>query len=60
VLATLCVVTAAATCSAGGPGAGAGGQPSVDACQGRSPHGFVDQEGEVAAGIARFIRGGSY
>jgi hypothetical protein len=44
----------------GGPGAGAGAQPSVDACQGRSPHGFVDQEGEVAAGIARFIRGGSY
>ena len=44
----------------GGPGTGAGGQPSVDACQGRSPHGFVDQEGEVAAGIARFIRGGSY
>jgi hypothetical protein len=39
---------------------GPGGQPSVDACQGRSPHGFVDQEGEVAAGIARFIRGGSH
>jgi hypothetical protein len=44
----------------GGPGAGPGAQPSIDACQGRSPHGFVDQEGEVAAGIARFIRGGSY
>ena len=44
----------------GGPGVGPGGQPGVDACQGRSPHGFVDQEGEVAAGIARFIRGGSY
>jgi hypothetical protein len=44
----------------GGPGAGSGAQPSIDACQGRSPHGFVDQEVEVAAGIARFIRGGSY
>jgi len=28
--------------------------------EGRSPHGFVEQEAEVAAGIARFIRGGSY
>lgn len=30
------------------------------ACEGRSPHGFLDQEAEVAAGVARFIRGGSY
>jgi hypothetical protein len=37
-----------------------GGSPSVDACEGRSPHGFVDQEAEVAAGIARFVRGGAY
>jgi pimeloyl-ACP methyl ester carboxylesterase len=41
----------------GGPGSPRDG---VDACEGRSPHGFVDQEGEVAAGIARFVRGGSY
>jgi hypothetical protein len=33
---------------------------SIDACVGRSPHGFVDQEAEVAAGIARFVRGGSF
>jgi hypothetical protein len=44
----------------GGPGAPSGAQASLDACQGRSPHGFVDQEAEVAAGIARFVRGGSY
>jgi len=44
----------------GGPGSLAGFQPSVGACQGRSPHGFVQQEAEVAAGIARFVRGGSY
>jgi pimeloyl-ACP methyl ester carboxylesterase len=44
----------------GGPGAPAGGQASLDACQGRSPHGFIEQEAEVATGIARFIRGGSY
>jgi hypothetical protein len=42
----------------GGPGRP--GPPNLDACEGRSPHGFVDQEAEVAAGIARFIRGGSY
>ncbi|MGE0100317.1 MAG: alpha/beta hydrolase [Hydrogenophaga sp.] len=42
----------------GGPG---GAQlSSVDACEGRSPHGFVEQEAEVAAGIARFVRGGRY
>lgn len=42
----------------GGPG-GRGGV-SVEACQGRTPHGFVDQEAEVAAGLIRFIRGGTY
>ena len=42
----------------GGPGTPAGTQSTVDACVGRSPHGFVEQEAEVAAGIARFIRGG--
>jgi hypothetical protein len=41
----------------GGPGRPA---PGVDACEGRSPHGFVGQEAEVAAGIARFVGGGSY
>lgn len=42
----------------GGPGYS--GAPSVAACEGRAPHGYVDQEAEVAAGIARFIRHGRY
>lgn len=42
----------------GGPGWPGG--PSVDACAGRAPHGYVDQEAEVAAGIARFVKGGAY
>jgi len=42
----------------GGPGSTRG--TGIDACEGRSPHGFLGQETEVAAGIARFIRGGSY
>lgn len=42
----------------GGPGYS--GRPGVDACEGRAPHGFVEQEAEVAAGIARFVRGQSY
>lgn len=42
----------------GGPGSRGGS--SVEACQGRSPHGFIDQEADVAAGIVRFIRGGTY
>lgn len=42
----------------GGPGRT--GLSAVEACEGRSPHGFVEQEAEVAAGIARFIRGGRY
>jgi hypothetical protein len=37
-----------------------GGRRSVDACQGRTPHGFLGQEAEVAAGIARFVRGETY
>jgi len=40
----------------GGPGLSSG----FDACEGRTPHGFVEQEAEVVAGIARFVRGGSY
>jgi len=43
----------------GGPGSRSTG-PALDVCEGRTPHGFVDQEEEVAAGIARFVRGGSY
>ena len=42
----------------GGPGWNGG--ESVKACIGKSPHGFIDQEDEVAAGIARFVRGGAY
>lgn len=42
----------------GGPGSG--GVSGVGACVGRTPHGFLEQEAEVAAGIARFIRGGRY
>ena len=42
----------------GGPGYP--GSPGLNACEGRAPHGFVDQEAELAAGIARFVRGGSY
>ncbi len=42
----------------GGPGKAGG--PSVNACEGRSPHGFIEQEADVAAGIARFVGGGSY
>ena len=44
----------------GGPGMPAGTQSTIDACVGRSPHGFVEQESEVAAGVGRFIRGGRY
>lgn len=36
------------------------GPPGVAACEGRSPHGFIGQEAEVAAGMARFIKGGTY
>jgi hypothetical protein len=43
----------------GGPGKRGRG-PSVEACRGPWPHGFVGQEAEVNAGIARFIRGGNY
>lgn len=42
----------------GGPGGE--GDPSVKACKGRSPHGFIDQEDEVVDGIGRFIDGGRY
>lgn len=39
----------------GGPGSKHTG---LEACQSRTPHGFIDQEAVVASGIARFIRGG--
>ncbi len=42
----------------GGPGASAA--PGIEACEGRSPHGFIEQESDVADGIARFIRGGRF
>lgn len=32
----------------------------LDACEGRTPHGFYGQEAEAAAGIARFVRGQPY
>jgi len=41
-------------------GAGGRGLSGVDACEGMSPHGFVGQEAEVAAGIARFVGGAPY
>ncbi|MBL8698042.1 MAG: hypothetical protein JNK67_06705 [Alphaproteobacteria bacterium] len=43
---------------AGGPGGR--GLTSIEACEGRSPHGFIEQEREVAEGIGRFVRGGRY
>jgi len=40
---------------------GSGGAPTgLDACKGRTPHGFLGQEAAVVAGIARFVRGGRY
>jgi len=42
----------------GGPGWP--GRAGIEACVGRAPHGYVDQEAEVAAGIARFVKGGAY
>ena len=42
----------------GGPGRA--GLSALEACEGRSPHGYVEQEAEVAAGVARFIRAERY
>lgn len=42
----------------GGPGTAVA--PGLAACEGRSPHGFLEQETEVVAGIARFVRGERY
>jgi hypothetical protein len=41
----------------GGP---RGRHDAIESCEGRSPHGFIEQEAEVVAGIARFVRGGDY
>ena len=43
----------------GSPGS-AIGEWLTEACEGRSPHGLIDQEAEVASGIARFVLGGKY
>ena len=43
-----------------GGGPGRAGLSAVEACEGRSPHGFLEQEAEVAAGIARFTGGACY
>jgi len=42
----------------GGPGWS--GVVNVNACIGRSPHGYHEQEAMVVAGMARFIAGGRY
>lgn len=36
------------------------GPASLEACEGRSAHGFLGQEAELIEGIARFMRGGRY
>jgi len=41
----------------GGPG---GAKRGLEACEGRSPHGYWEQDAEVAAGMMRFIRAGRY
>jgi pimeloyl-ACP methyl ester carboxylesterase len=41
-------------------GGSEGGLRGLEACGPRTPHGFFGQEAEVVAGIARFVRGGSY
>jgi pimeloyl-ACP methyl ester carboxylesterase len=41
-------------------GSGASGLAGLDACEANAAHGFIGQESELAAGIARFVRGGGY
>lgn len=41
-------------------GSGTEGPRGLDACEGRSPHGFHGQEAELVTGILRFIDGGRY
>lgn len=41
-------------------GSGTEGPRGLDACEGRSPHGFHGQEAETVTGIVRFIDGGRY
>jgi pimeloyl-ACP methyl ester carboxylesterase len=38
----------------------AGRAESLAACEPREPHDFVEQEGAVAAGLVRFLRGGAF
>ncbi|MBA4330182.1 MAG: alpha/beta hydrolase [Polaromonas sp.] len=41
-------------------GSGTEGPRGLEACEGRSPHGFHGQETELVTGILRFIDGGRY
>ncbi len=43
-----------------GGSATVGAVANLEACGARMPHGFLNLDAEFAAGIARFIRGGSY
>lgn len=43
-----------------GGGSGTVSPGGLDACEGRSPHGFHGQEAEMVTGILRFIDGGRY
>jgi hypothetical protein len=43
----------------GGPGSNAK-LGDLAACEGRQPHGFLDQESDMAAGILRFVAGGRF
>jgi hypothetical protein len=51
-------VRAQAVSVTGGPGVRTA--DPLQACEGRSPHGFAEQEADVAQGIARFVRGARY
>jgi hypothetical protein len=44
----------------GGSGTSTGAAGTIEACEGRSPHGFIGQEEAVVKGIARFVRGEQY
>ncbi len=51
-------VRAQAVTVTGGPGVRTA--DPLQACEGRSPHGFAELEADVTEGIARFVRGGRY
>jgi hypothetical protein len=44
----------------GGSGTSTGAAGTIEACEGRSPHGFIGQEEAAVKGIARFVRGEQY